>query len=107
MARLVGLFRNAEKGEWAKVGPDERKIGRQAGRALVDVGKRLKVREMNHREEGLLEGVLDAGQFSQNQVQLFLDAGRGVERTIDTFADLHPVLSEAAFVGGVGKQVLR
>ncbi len=58
-------------------------------------------------EDGAEHAADEGPAHGANPVQLFVDAGRGVERTIDTFADLHPVLSEAAFVGGVGKQVLR
>ena len=81
--------------------------GKQTRGAFVHVGERLQVRYMHHRKEGLLEGIGHLADLLQQDVQHLVDRCGNGQRTIDAPGDIDRVPAQPAFVGGVGKQVLR
>ena len=78
----VERSRNLGEGKRGKIRPNQRDIRRDARQPLVDVLERLQIGELDHREEGLLEWVIDVAQPGEDPIEALLHPlrhGQGLE----------------------------
>lgn len=93
---VVGLG-DIDEGERGEVALEEWEIGGQAGDAFVAVDERLEVRQMDHGEKRLLEGIMDFAGLGENGVEERLDQRGDGGRQIGGFADAHGIGAEGTF----------
>ena len=103
----VGAARNIGKRQRREIGLDERNVRRKPRDALVNIVERLKVRQLHHHEEGLLERVFDGGCRCQYLVEALLDELRNFKRMKGGFFDADADVPESAGCRWVGQQVVR
>src|SRR5207249_4316683 len=73
-AFYVKAFRHFDEGQGTEVVLDERDVGGQARDPLIDVLEGLEVRQVNHREKGLLEWILYLSCCVDNEIEQGFDA---------------------------------
>src|SRR3546814_18183932 len=66
---------------------DQWNVGSQSRGTLVDVVERLQVRQLHHREERLLERILDRLRLGKQRVEVLLDLLRYRQRLVHRTCD--------------------
>src|SRR3546814_3268826 len=76
----VQVVRHVHERQRRQVVANQWNIGSQSRSTLVDVVERLQVRQLHHREERLLERILDRLRLGQQRVEVLLDLLRYRQR---------------------------
>ena len=102
--RVVAL-RDIDERQRPEVALHQRDVGGEPRHALVHILERLKVGQLHHCEECLLERVVDRGGGGENLVEALLDERRHLGGMIDRSADADRVGAQPPTGGRLGQQV--
>src|SRR3546814_14924172 len=81
-------------------------MGSQSRSTLGDVVERLQVRQLHHREERLLERILDRLPLGQQRVEVLLDLLRYRQRLVYRARAGHVDAAQPTAARGIGQQVV-